>query len=102
LAQAHVLALHDVAANQVYNLEGMRFVTIKELAEAFSKLWGDVEITYRDEPARVGEFQYFRKILSSNKAYIELGWQPQIDLEEGIRRTIDWYRQSYIEVKAAG
>ncbi len=96
LARAHVLALQDVATNQVYNLEGMRFVTIRELAEVFSKLWGAVEIVYRDEPTRVGEFQYFRKILSSNKAYIELGWEPRIDLEEGVRRTIEWYKREVL------
>ncbi|MFQ5861509.1 MAG: NAD-dependent epimerase/dehydratase family protein [Candidatus Brocadiales bacterium] len=93
LAQAHVLALQDVAENQVYNLEGMRFVTIKELAERVAKLLNGVEIIYREEPTRVGEFQYFRKVLSNNKAYIELGWEPRIDLEEGIRRTIEWYRR---------
>ena len=74
----------------------MRFVTIGELAELFSKLWGGVEITYRPEPTRIGEFQYFRKILSSNQAYMELGWQPEIDLEEGIRRTIDWYKREVL------
>lgn len=91
LARAHVLALQEVASNQVYNLEGMRFVTIKELAELVSKLVGGVEIQYKQEPTRVGEFQYFRKLLSSNKANIELGWEPTVDLEEGVRRTIKWY-----------
>jgi nucleoside-diphosphate-sugar epimerase len=93
LARAHVLALQDVAANQTYNLEGMRFVAIKELAELFLKLWGEGEITYRPESTRLGEFQYFRKILSNNKAYIELGWQPEVDLEEGVRRTLEWYKR---------
>ena len=92
LAQAHVLALQDVAANQAYNLEGMRFVTIRELAELVSRLAGPVKIEYIQEPSRIGEFQYFRKLISSNKAYIELGWEARIDLEEGVRRTIEWYR----------
>jgi UDP-glucose 4-epimerase len=99
LARAHVLALQDVATNQVYNLEGMRFVTIKELAELVSKLLGGVEIVYKEEPSRVGEFQYFRKLISSNKAYIELGWQPEIDLEEGVRRTIEWYKSEVVGSK---
>lgn len=93
LACAHVLALQEVAANQTYNLEGMRFVTVKELAQTLSRFLGDVEIQYKEESTRVGEFQYFRKLINSNKAYIELGWQPQIDLEEGVRRTIEWYRK---------
>jgi UDP-glucose 4-epimerase len=74
----------------------MRFVTVKELAELVSRLLGGVEIVYKEEPTRVGEFQYFRKVLSGDKAYIELGWQPAIDLEEGVRRTIDWYKREVL------
>lgn len=98
LARAHVLALQEVAANQIYNLEGMRFVTIKELAEAFARLWEEpVEIVYRPEPTRVGEFTYFRKLISNSKAYIDLGWEPRVDLEEGVRRVIEWYRSEVRE-----
>ena len=96
LARAHVLALQEVATNQIYNLEGMRFVTIRELAELASKMVGGVEIDCKEEPTRVGEFQYFRKLISSNKAYIELGWEPKIDLEEGVRRSVDWYKQNVL------
>jgi len=96
LAQAHVLALQDIAANQVYNLEGMRFVTLKELAELVSKLVDEVDIIYQDDPSRRGELDNYRKIISANKAYIELGWQPQIDLEEGVRRTINWYQKEVL------
>ena len=94
LAGAHSLALQDVAVNQVYNIEGIRFVTIRELAETFARVWGSVEILYREEPSRIGEVQYLRKVLSDHKARIELGWEPRVDLEEGVRRTIDWYRQT--------
>ncbi len=100
LAQAHVLALQDIAVNQVYNLEGMRFVTLKELAELVGKLLGGVDIVYKEEPNRIGELQYSRKLISSHKAYIDLGWEPQVDLEEGVRRTIDWYRQEIQLTKA--
>jgi len=101
LARAHVLALQDVAENQVYNLEGMRFVTIKELAQLVSRLVGDVQIVFKQEPTRVGEVQFFRKLLSSNKANIELGWEPTIDLEEGVRRTIEWYKEDVLAAKRA-
>jgi len=102
LARAHLLALQEVATNQSYNLEGMRFVTIKELAELVSKFLGGVEIQYQEEPTRVGEFQYFRKLISNNKAYIDLGWAPQIDLEEGVRRTIDWYKKELLDNRREG
>ncbi len=34
--------------------------------------------------------------LDCSKADIELGWRPQISLEEGIRRTIAWYRENIL------
>ena len=40
-------------------------------------------------PYRPGEIQ--RLYADSNKARELLGWQPQVGLEEGLRRTIDWY-----------
>jgi UDP-glucose 4-epimerase len=70
----------------------MRFVSIRELAEMTSRLIGGVDIEYQEQPDRIGEFQHFRKLISSEKAFIELGWEPVIDLEEGVRRTIAWYK----------
>jgi UDP-glucose 4-epimerase len=105
LAEGHVLALQDVATNQTYNFEGMRAVTVRQLAEAFQRVWGPVEVEYRSEPARAGEFQYIRKIISNAKAFVELGWEARTDLEEGLRRTVDWYRatiQSNAEVRTDG
>ena len=96
LAEAHVLALQEVAKNQTYNLEGMRAVSVKELAEMFQRVWGPAEIIYRPEPSRVGEFQYLRKIISNAKAFVEMGWEPKTDLEEGLRRTVDWYKRNVL------
>ena len=33
-----------------------------------------------------------RQSLASGKAAAQLGWKPAIDLDEGLRRSIDWYR----------
>jgi UDP-glucose 4-epimerase len=96
LSEAHALALQDVAINQTYNLEGMRAISVRELAQVFRDVWGDVEIEHRSEPTRVGEFQYMRKIISNDKAYVELGWEPTTDLVDGIRRTVEWYRNEVL------
>lgn len=91
LARAHVLAMTEVAKNQTYNLEGMRKITIKEIAETIDKLVGGVSIEYL--PARPGD--YAGKEVSAEKAKRELGWEPKIDFEEGMRRTIEWYKAKY-------
>ena len=33
-----------------------------------------------------------RQYVDSAKIRELVGWQPEVDLEEGLRRTIDWYR----------
>jgi UDP-glucose 4-epimerase len=102
LAEAHVMALQEIATNQTYNLEGMRAISLKELAEAFRRVWGrPIEIEYQPEPTRVGEFQYLRKIISNAKAFVELGWEPKTDLEHGLKSTIDWYKNTILEAQSA-
>lgn len=87
LAKGNVAALQDVAKNQIYNLEGMRPVTVKEVAETIKKIIGDVKIEYKE--ARPGD--YGGATVSNKKAKKELGWQPKVDFEEGVRRYIDWH-----------
>jgi len=92
LAQAHLLALEDRAENQVYNLEGPRRTTIREIAETINKLLGGkIRIEY--VPARPGD--YAGKEVSAEKARRELGWEPRIEFEEGMRRTLAWFRERY-------
>jgi dTDP-glucose 4,6-dehydratase len=33
------------------------------------------------------------------KAFNELGWKPQVSIDEGIRRTLPWFRRA---LEAAG
>jgi len=88
LAEGNVAALKHVPTNQTYNLEGLRPVTIKEIAETVKKLIGNVAIEY--EEARPGD--YGGALVSSEKAKRELGWEPKVDFEEGVRRYIEWYK----------
>ena len=78
----------------------MRILNVQGKEVLVSRLLGGVEIEYRPEPTRVGEFQYFRRLINSSKAYIELGWEPKIDLEEGVKRTIGWYKANLDTLQA--
>lgn len=89
LADAHVLALKPEAKNQILNLEGMRRVTIKEVTKTIQKLTpNNVKIKYL--PARPGD--YGGKEASNDKVKRLLGWEPKVDFEEGMRKTIEWYK----------
>jgi len=89
LAQGNVATLQNIAQNQTYNLDGKKPITIKEMAETVQRLIGNVEVKY--EAAREADFQ--GKIASSQKAKEELGWEPKVEFEEGVRRYIEWYRE---------
>ncbi|MBI3698693.1 MAG: NAD-dependent epimerase/dehydratase family protein, partial [Acidobacteria bacterium] len=88
LAEGNVLAMKPIGRNKIYNLDGNEKVSIRRIAELVQKLVGDVEI--RSGPARPGDFS--GKEVSSRLAMTELGWEPRISFEEGLRRYIDWYR----------
>lgn len=92
LADAHVLVLKDEAENQILNLEGMRRITIRETAKTIQKLVGnDVRIEYI--PARTGDYK--GKEASNDKIKRLLGWEPKIDFEEGMGKTIAWFKSKY-------
>jgi UDP-glucose 4-epimerase len=92
LAGAHLLALSPRAENQVYNLEGARKITIKDIADTINKvLGGGVRVEY--VPARPGD--YAGKEVSAEKIRRELEWEPKVDFEAGMRHTIEWFKSKY-------
>jgi len=87
LARAHVLALSERAKNQTYNLDGREKITILRIAETVLRLTGSQQ-PIEFIPARGGD--YVGAEVSSDKARIELGWEPEVDFEAGMRRTVPW------------
>jgi len=92
LARAHLLAMNKQAENQVYNLEGSRRISISEIACTIDKvLGGGVQIKY--VAARPGD--YLGKEVSARKIFNELGWEPRVDFEDGMTRTVAWFKDRY-------
>ena len=89
LAEGNVLALKSIGENRIYNLEGSEKITIKQIAETVQKIIGQVEIKYVE--GRKGDFS--GKEISNRRAREELGWEPRVPFEEGVRRYIEWHRQ---------
>ncbi|MBV8052241.1 MAG: SDR family oxidoreductase [Acidobacteriaceae bacterium] len=77
------------AAGQVFNVAtGVRF-DLNETFRLLKKLTGySGEVKYG--PERAGDVKHSLADLSSAKKH--LGYEPSVNFEEGLRRTIDWYR----------
>jgi UDP-glucose 4-epimerase len=79
------------AVGEVYNVGNPRsVVTVFDLAVRIRRLMGaDSEITFR--PLHYTDVEM--RIPNIDKARRELGWEPEVDLDEGLAKTIAWYRE---------
>ena len=74
------------------NIGNPREVTILQLAEMISSLAGaDSEVVFHDRPVDDPEVRRPDIALAREK----LGWEPQVSLEDGLRKTIDWAREEW-------
>lgn len=88
LARLHVNAMDDRAAGETYAVEGLRKVTVLEVAEGIRNLLGDVKIEFL--PSRPGDFSG-REVVAE-KAQQQLHWAPKIEFEQGLDATVKWFR----------
>jgi UDP-glucose 4-epimerase len=68
----------------VFNIGTGAETSVLELYELCRRVAG-VEIEAEPAPARLGELQ--RSVLDVSRAGSELGWRPEVGLEDGLRRT---------------
>jgi UDP-glucose 4-epimerase len=94
LAQGHLLALDSKADNQIYNLEGDKDVTIKELADLVSLNIKDVKVEYIIDETRAGELKTDSIEISNQKMKKDLGWKINVSIEEGVKSYIDWFKNN--------
>lgn len=114
----YLAATSEKSINQTYFISSERFYTWDEIGEVTSKIMGKKPFSISVPHwavftiAAIAQFFSFfsRKaatlniekarditqqlwICSTEKAVKELGYKQKIDIEEGIRRTVDWYKE---------
>jgi dTDP-glucose 4,6-dehydratase len=86
------LVLHQAEPGSVYNVGTGKETSGKEVAHAVCKLLGKPETLIQYVADRPGHD--YRYALDVTKIRQELAWEPRVTLEEGMRRTIRWYREN--------
>ncbi|HVF86397.1 MAG TPA: SDR family oxidoreductase [Pyrinomonadaceae bacterium] len=77
---------------EVINVANGQRITLNELLRTMKKITGktDVEAEYRE--SRVGDVKH--SLADITQARELLGYESKVNLEEGLRRTLDWWKGS--------
>ena len=98
MAASVIFALENILPEHLYNVGTGKDLTIKELAETIQKIVGHQGEIVWDSTKPDGTP---RKLMDISKMH-DLGWKHQVELEEGIQRTYDWFlanQDGFKEVK---
>lgn len=99
------VVLHKGKIGEVYNIGGHNEKTNMEITKLILQAMGKDETSIEHVKDRLGHDR--RYAISNDKITNELGWQPSVTFEEGIKMTIKWYLENQdwiksIENKKAG
>jgi len=95
-ARGIVMATERYNKSDPVNLGTGREVSIRELVKMICKL---MEFKGRVEWDTSKPGGQPRRCVSIERAKKEFGWEPQVSLLEGLRKTINWYRASKLVVR---
>ncbi len=83
----------DDVHGEVFNLGSPEILSVKEVAELIIKIGGRGEIEiipFPDERKRIDIGSYYG---SFEKIQRLIGWAPAVSVEDGLRQTLEYYRQ---------
>ena len=83
------LTLERGKAGETYNVGSGVEASIEQIADRVLELTGKPESLKTIVPDRPGHDR--RYLLDSSKIRNELGWRQEIEFEEGMRETVEWY-----------
>ena len=85
----------DALIGRVVNIAYGEMVTVRQLAEAIAHLCGRTDIAPRFIEPRPGDVRALRA--ETRLARDTLAFVAKIDLDQGLRRYIDWFRANYLD-----
>jgi CDP-glucose 4,6-dehydratase len=91
LDTAQALATRSDLTGEAFNFSNEEPLTVRQIVDRILKVVGrtDLEPDVRNEASNEIREQF----LSAKKARELLGWKPRFPLDEGLKRTAEWYRK---------
>jgi UDP-glucose 4-epimerase len=97
IAKANILAL-EKGDNEIINISTNKVTTINELVDKMNKFMEEPQKPIYKEP-RKGDI--LNSYLDNKKALEVLGWEPEYQLEQGLKETIEYYKIKYANDEVA-
>ncbi|SDS37170.1 NAD-dependent epimerase/dehydratase family protein [Actinopolymorpha singaporensis] len=91
IARANLLAARADVTDQVFNIGFGAETSLRELAEALMRVMDAEDLGLEFGPARAVN-GVSRRLADISRTHRALGWKPEVDLEEGLRRLVAWWR----------
>ena len=89
---AENLAKNPSLRGEAFNFSNELQMTVSQIVEKILSLMGsNLQAEIRNDVSNEILHQY----LSAEKARSQLGWSPLFDFEQGLRQTVDWYKDFF-------
>jgi nucleoside-diphosphate-sugar epimerase len=86
---AATVAAAAAPVGEIYNVGGGETASVWDILQRLERLLGKKAMVKR-EPARPGDQRY--TLADTTRLTRQLGWQPQVGLDEGLSRQVAWQR----------
>jgi UDP-glucose 4-epimerase len=94
------VAQHDnpVTIGEIYNCGCGKSVSVGGLAELIISGIGNVKPIVND-PERMRSNDVYHLEADSSKIFQDVGWEPQVSLDDGLKATAKWWKQRMGDLK---
>ena len=90
IIEAFILSCKKENIKGIYNLGSGKEIKLKEIINIL-KEYINLKVKF-DKPYRENEIWHYYLDISKTKK--ELNWKPKIELKEGLKRTLNWWKNN--------
>lgn len=85
---ANLAALSHLEKIGIFNVGTGREISVKEIFQNINQLFGN---RFEEKHGAGKKGEQMRSCLDNTKIKRELGWEPKVNFEEGVKKTWEWY-----------